>query len=62
MSKTLPIVVLLTGPSRGYIKEELTKRNIKFKHVYLRNYEEIVDYYHALDLYIVSSKKEVQNH
>ena len=58
IAKTLPIVVLLTGPSRGYIKNELTKRNIKFKHVYLKNYEEIVDYYHALDLYIVSSREE----
>ena len=58
ISKTLPIVVLLTGPSRGYIKNELTKRNIKFRHAYLKDYREIVDYYHALDLYIVSSREE----
>ncbi len=58
ISKKHNIVVLLTGPSRGYIKGELSKKNIRFKHIYLDNYEEIVDYYHSLDLYIVSSREE----
>tara|TARA_B100000212_G_C27371155_1_gene532615 strand:- start:66 stop:1277 length:1212 start_codon:yes stop_codon:yes gene_type:complete len=58
ISKKLNLVVLLTGPSRGYVKKELTKKNIKFKHFYIDNYEEIVDYYYALDLYIVSSREE----
>ena len=58
ISKELPIKVLLTGPARGYVKNELTKRNIKFKHVYLNSYKEIIDYYHALDLYLVSSREE----
>ena len=58
IAKELPVTVLLTGPSRGYVKKELIKRNIKFKHIYIDNYEDIKDYYHALDLYIVSSREE----
>lgn len=58
VSKELPIKVLLTGPARGYVKNELFKKNIKFKHIYLESYEEIVNYYHALDLYLVSSREE----
>ena len=58
ISKELPIVVLLTGPARGYVKNKLSEKRIKFKHVYLNIYEEIVDYYHALDLYIISSREE----
>lgn len=58
IAKDLPIKVILTGPARGYIKKELYKRNIRFKHIFLKNYEDIVTYYHALDLYIVSSREE----
>ena len=58
ISKEFPIVVLLTGPARGYVKNELVKRNIKYKHIFLTSYEQIVDYYHALDLYLVSSREE----
>ena len=58
ISKDIPITILLTGPARGYIKNELKKRKIKFKHFYLKSYKEIVDFYHALDLYIISSREE----
>ncbi len=58
ISKEFPIKVLLTGPARGYVKNELSKRNIKYKHVFLNSYEEIANYYHALDLYLVSSREE----
>ena len=58
ISKDFPVKVILTGPARGYIKNELYKRNIRFKHIFLDKYEDIVDYYHALDLYIVSSREE----
>ena len=58
IAKKLPTIVLLTGPSRGYLKNELAKRNIKYIHFYLDKYEEIINYYHALDLYIVSSREE----
>tara|TARA_Y100001970_G_scaffold270427_1_gene364296 strand:- start:818 stop:2011 length:1194 start_codon:yes stop_codon:yes gene_type:complete len=58
ISKEFPITILLTGPSRGYVKNELRKRKIKFRHIFLDNYEEINNYYHALDLYIVASREE----
>ena len=58
VSKKVPISVLLTGPARGYVKNELSKRNIKYKHIFLNSYQEIADYYNALDLYIVSSREE----
>ena len=58
ISKELPIAVLLTGPARGYVKNELRKRKIKFKHVYVDRYQEIARYYQALDLYIISSREE----
>ena len=54
IAKDFPVKVILTGPARGYIKNELYKRNIRFKHIFLDKYEDIVDYYHALDLYIPS--------
>ena len=58
ISKELPVVVLLTGPARGYMKEELTKRKIKFIHTFVNSYYEIASFYNALDLYIVSSREE----
>ena len=58
VAKELKIAVLLTGPARGYVKRELSKRNIKFRHIYLDSYEEIAEYYQLLDLYIVSSREE----
>ena len=58
IARELPVVVLLTGPARGYVKSELTKRKIKFIHIFVKSYMEIANYYSALDLYIVSSREE----
>jgi glycosyltransferase involved in cell wall biosynthesis len=58
LAKEYPVFVLLVGPARGYIKNELKNRNIPFKHTYLRNFQDIVQYYHALDLYLITSKVE----
>tara|TARA_Y100000589_G_C27168131_1_gene635553 strand:- start:325 stop:1458 length:1134 start_codon:yes stop_codon:yes gene_type:complete len=58
LSKDLPIKVLLTGPARGYVKKELTKRQIQFVHFHVNSYKEIANFYNALDLYIVSSREE----
>ena len=58
IARELPVVVLLTGPARGYIKSELSKRKIKFIHVFVKSYTEIAKFYNALDLYIVSSREE----
>jgi len=58
LSKKYPIHILLTGPARGYVKNRLTKTGISFTHHYLKNYNNIVKYYHALDLYIITSRLE----
>lgn len=52
------IFVLLTGPARGYVKKELTRIGVPYKHCFLKNYLEIPKYYNALDLYLVTSRAE----
>lgn len=52
------IFVLLTGPARGYVKKELDRIGVPYKHVFLKNYLEIPKYYNALDLYLVTSRAE----
>jgi glycosyltransferase involved in cell wall biosynthesis len=52
------IVVLLTGPSRGYIKQGLERLGVRYIHHFLSNYHDIVPYYQALDLYIIASRCE----
>ena len=51
------LFVLLSGPSRGYVKAELARRGVPFRHVYAE-YPEIGALYHALDLYLVTSREE----
>lgn len=52
------IFVLLTGPARGYIKRELDRIGVPYKHFFLKSYSEIPKYYNALDLYLVTSRVE----
>lgn len=52
------LVVLLSGPARGYVKQKLEEAEIPYRHVYLKSYPEIAGLYHALDLYVVSSRQE----
>ena len=58
LKRHIPIFILLTGPARGYVKNELEKNDIPYHHSYLTNYKEILDFYHALDLYLVTSREE----
>ncbi len=48
----------LTGPSRGYVKRRLTEKGIGFTHVFLDRYQDIVDCYACLDLYLIASREE----
>ncbi|MCC5843415.1 MAG: glycosyltransferase family 4 protein [Verrucomicrobia bacterium] len=50
--------VLLSGPARGYLKEELRKLNIPHTHRNLKAYPDIANFYHALDAYLVASRQE----
>tara|TARA_B100000579_G_scaffold437280_1_gene465996 strand:- start:2251 stop:3357 length:1107 start_codon:yes stop_codon:yes gene_type:complete len=59
LKKEIPeLFVLLSGPSRGYVKNELSKLGIKFMHIYLDKYEEIFLLYKSIDLYLVTSRDE----
>ena len=52
------VVVLLTGPARGYVKNELTRRGIPFVHTFLKEQADLAGCYHAIDLYLVTSREE----
>jgi len=54
----LKIFVLLLGPSRGFLKKELEKINIKFTHIFEKNYQNMCNYYNVLDFYLISSREE----
>ena len=58
LSKRYPIYILLTGPARGYVKKRLTEAKIPFSHKYIENFPDISKYYHALDIYLVTSRDE----
>ena len=58
LSKKLKVRVLLTGPARGFVKNELKSNNIEYLHYFLNSHEDIVKYYQALDLYLITSREE----
>ena len=58
LAKYIKISVLLTGPSRGYLVSALKKADIKFKYFEVDNYLDVPFYYHALDLYLITSREE----
>jgi len=58
LAKVLPVFVMLTGPARGYVKERLKAFGIPYAHAYPDAHADLVQCYHALDLYTVSSREE----
>ena len=50
--------LLLTGPSRGYVKAGLERAGIPFRHRYLPSLESVARAYEAIDLCIVASRDE----
>lgn len=52
------LFILLSGPSRGYVKQALIRLGVPFKHEYPKNYSSISELYDALDLYLVTSREE----
>ncbi len=58
IAREASVAVLLTGPARGYVKSELTRRGIPFVHTYLKEQVDLAGCYHALDLYLVTSREE----
>ena len=53
-----PIKVFLTGPARGYMKKELSKLKIPFIHEFMDNSDDLNTLYHALDIYLITSREE----
>lgn len=52
------LTVLLTGPARGYVRRELERLGIPYRHVLCHSREEIARAYRALDVYLVASRQE----
>ena len=50
--------VLLTGPARGYVRGELERVGIPYRHVRPKDRAELAHAYHALDAYVVASRQE----
>jgi glycosyltransferase involved in cell wall biosynthesis len=58
IARERPVFVLLTGPARGYLKTGLDRLGVPYRHVFLDDYLKIVECYHALDLYLMTSREE----
>lgn len=58
LSKKHDVHVLLTGPSRGYVKNRLDKAGVSYTHHYLKKYSDIAKYYRILDVYLITSRVE----
>ncbi|MGB7342114.1 MAG: glycosyltransferase family 4 protein [Phototrophicaceae bacterium] len=52
------LVVLLLGPARGYVKAGLDKIGVRYIHRLVDDYHDVAQYYHALDLYLITSRDE----
>ncbi|GAB0056199.1 D-inositol-3-phosphate glycosyltransferase [Candidatus Magnetaquicoccaceae bacterium FCR-1] len=52
------VLVMLTGPARGYVKRGLERLGIPYRHRFLENYLDIVSCYQILDLYAITSRAE----
>jgi len=52
------LVIVLTGPSRGYVKQGLKRMGVPFVHRFLQDYTDILRYYHVLDIYLIASRDE----
>lgn len=52
------LVVLLTGPARGYVRGELERRGVPHVHRMLPDRDGLTAAYHALDAYLVASRQE----
>ncbi len=58
LARRYPLFILLTGPSRGYVKHHLEKMGIPYRHFYFQEPDGLVPCYHCLDLYLITSRDE----
>jgi glycosyltransferase involved in cell wall biosynthesis len=52
------LFVMLTGPARGYVRKELERLGVPYRHVLLGSRDELARAYHALDVTLVTSRQE----
>jgi glycosyltransferase involved in cell wall biosynthesis len=52
------LVVLLTGPARGYVRRELERLGVPYVHAQPKDRTQLATAYHALDVYLVPSRQE----
>jgi glycosyltransferase involved in cell wall biosynthesis len=52
------LLVLLTGPARGYVRAQLETRGVGLRHVLLATRADLGRAYHALDVSLVASRQE----
>lgn len=50
--------VLLSGPSRGYVKNGLDELGVPYTHKLLKEYKDVSNLYDALDYYLITSREE----
>jgi glycosyltransferase involved in cell wall biosynthesis len=58
LAKELPVFVLLAGPARGFVRKGLDRLGIRHAHYYAQDRDDLATLYHALDLYLVTSREE----
>ncbi|MCL5428926.1 MAG: glycosyltransferase family 4 protein [Chloroflexi bacterium] len=58
LAKKYSIFVLLSAPARGYVKRGLEAMKVPYSHEYKQDFHEIPPLYHALDLYLITSREE----
>ncbi len=58
LNKKIPTFVLLSGPSRGYVKQKLSEYGVPFKHIQLTHSSQVANLYQAVDSYVISSREE----
>ena len=58
LNKKYKIHVVLTGPARGYVINNLKKLKISYEHHFLKKYDDITKYYSLIDAYVVTSREE----
>ncbi len=52
------LVVVLTGPARGYVRKELERLGIPYRRALAGDRSGLARTYHALDVYVVASRQE----
>jgi glycosyltransferase involved in cell wall biosynthesis len=59
LRRELPgLFVLLSGPSRGFVRRGLERMNVPYRHEFPADPRAVAPLYHALDAYLVSSRQE----